>query len=242
MGLRYHLMADSIGQRCTTNEHFTSELARALELPHLIRTPDESDRAWLIRRVDQLKWISRHWHATDLSLLDDEALSLAASQICNACADYCQDKVAERLNRARLARERSEMTDKVMVPPYSMACMAMVLFGLSSLLDSGSADDVTLDDVKAHAHAGDLIEFLTEKAGGVFASGVLEGPSWAPFRKWYVEQIRDHCRAMDGRERRKYGVTHRGVCLLVSYTAEILQQATNKELNLDRKMYSESDS
>jgi hypothetical protein len=126
------------------------------------------------------------------------------------------------------------MTSEVMVPPYSMACMAMVLFGLSSLLDSGNADEVTLDDVKTHANAGDLIEFLTEKAGGVFASGFLEAQSWAPFRKWYVEQIRDNCRAMDSRERRKYGVKNRGVCLLISYTAEILQQATNKELILDR--------
>ena len=95
-------MADSIGQRCTTGEHFTSQLARALRLPELARAPDESDRDWLIRRVDQLKFISRHWSLTDLSPLDDETLALAASQICNACADYCQDKIAERLNRERL--------------------------------------------------------------------------------------------------------------------------------------------
>lgn len=95
-------MADSIGQRCTTNEHFTSGLARALDLPTLSRAPEESDRDWLIRRVDQLKWISRHWNETDLSRLDEETLALATSQICNACADYCQDKIAERVNRARL--------------------------------------------------------------------------------------------------------------------------------------------
>lgn len=95
-------MADSIGQRCATDEHFTSKLARALDLPQLSRLPGESDRAWLIRRVDQLKWISRHWQEADLSALDDETLALAASQICGASADYCQDKIAERLNRARL--------------------------------------------------------------------------------------------------------------------------------------------
>ncbi|MHB1872824.1 MAG: hypothetical protein ACYCT1_18515 [Steroidobacteraceae bacterium] len=91
-----------VGQRCTTNEHYTSMLARELGLPELARGPDESDREWLIRRVDQLKWISIQWHEQDLSLLDDEALGRAASQICSACADYCQNKVAERLNRERL--------------------------------------------------------------------------------------------------------------------------------------------
>jgi hypothetical protein len=99
-------MADAIGQLCTTDEHLTSKLARTLDLPKLTRAPDESDRDWLIRRVDQLKWISRHWNETDLSLLDGETLALAASQICNACADYCQDKIAEHLNRARLGLDQ----------------------------------------------------------------------------------------------------------------------------------------
>jgi len=31
-----------------------------------------------------------------------------------------------------------------MKPPYSMTNMAMVLFGLSALLDSGNADDITM--------------------------------------------------------------------------------------------------
>ena len=126
-----------------------------------------------------------------------------------------------------------------MVPPYSMACMAMVLFGLSCLLDSGNADDITLEDVKAHARDGDLIQFLTEKAGGSFGDGFLDAPGWEGFSAWYVERIRENCHAMDGRERRKYGIENRGICLLISYTAEILQQATDKELNLQRRMYSE---
>lgn len=107
----------------------------------------------------------------------------------------------------------------MMVPPYSMACVATVLWGLSSLADSGSADDVTLDNVKNHARTGDLIEFLTEKAGGTFAGGWLEAQDWAQFRRWYIEQIQNNCRAMDGRERRKYGIQDRGICLLISYTA-----------------------
>jgi len=111
-----------------------------------------------------------------------------------------------------------------MKPPYSMTNMAMVLFGLSALLDSGNADDITLNDVKGHARNGDLIEYLTKKAGGVFASGFLEGPIPKEFRTWYVEQIRENCDAMDGRERRKYGIENRGICLLISYTAEIIQQ------------------
>jgi hypothetical protein len=98
-------MIDFIGQPCTTIEAFTSMLARALDLPELTRASGETDREWLIRRVDPLKWTSRNWKETDLSKLDDQELNLAASQICDACADYCQDKIAERWNRERFGPE-----------------------------------------------------------------------------------------------------------------------------------------
>jgi hypothetical protein len=112
----------------------------------------------------------------------------------------------------------------MMEPPYPISCVTMVLFGLSVLADSGDTDEITIAEVKKHAYDGDLIEFLTEKGGGVFASGFLEAPSWKKFRAWYGEQIRANCRSMEGRERRKYGIDDRGICLLISYTAEIIQQ------------------
>ena len=115
-------------------------------------------------------------------------------------------------------------------PPYPMSSLAMILFGLSNMLDSGECDDITLDDVKRHARDGDLIAFLTEKAGGVFASGFLEGREDRGFAKWYVEEIRKNCDVMEAREGRKYGIRRRGICLLISYTAEIIQ--TGKDLSL----------
>lgn len=120
-----------------------------------------------------------------------------------------------------------------MKPPFTLACLSMVLFGLSVLADSGETDDITIEEVKKHAYEGDLIEFLTAKGGGVFASGFLEASSWKEFRAWYVEQIRDNCRSMEGRERRKYGIKNRGICLLISYTAEIIQQGKDITLRLE---------
>lgn len=69
----------------------------------------------------------------------------------------------------------------------------------------------------------ELIRARTGKArnGGSFAMNLHEvRPGFA---RWYVEQIADNCKAMGGRERRKYGIERRGLCLLISYTAEILQ-------------------
>jgi hypothetical protein len=120
----------------------------------------------------------------------------------------------------------------VLKPPYPIYCLTMILFGLSVLMDEGDCDDVTLDEVKEHAKKGDLIAFLTEKGGGVFASGFLESPDWAEFVHWYENEIAAQCHSMHGRERRKYAIQNRGICLLISYTAELIQQAKDITLRL----------
>lgn len=121
------------------------------------------------------------------------------------------------------------MTDQ---PPYSMSSLATILFGLSVLLDSGKCDDITIADVKAHAHAGNLIEFLTDKGGGIFASGFFHGREKGLFAMWFTNEIREYCEAMEGDERRKYGVEHRGICLLIVYTAEIIQHGKDLHLRM----------
>ncbi len=113
------------------------------------------------------------------------------------------------------------MTSGIDQEPYPISLIANVLFGISALLDDGRLDDLTFDDVKRHAELGSLIEFLKEKGGGYFASNLFD--MTPNFRKWYSKMIADNCWAMDGRERRKYGLENRGVCLLISYTAEIIQ-------------------
>jgi hypothetical protein len=45
-----------------------------------------------------------------------------------------------------------------------------------------------------------------------------------------VEAISGNCRAMEGSERRKYGIENNGICLLISYTAEILQHGKDLKL------------
>jgi len=85
-----------VGQECCTEPHFTNQIARSLGLPELQPLPDETDRKFLIRRLHQLRWTSRHWATADLGLLSPHMLALAAEQICNIAADYAQNRAAER--------------------------------------------------------------------------------------------------------------------------------------------------
>jgi hypothetical protein len=108
-------------------------------------------------------------------------------------------------------------------PPFPACYFSMTIFGLSAMIDQGTHEGVTFAAMKAHAKAGDLVPWLKELNGGYFASNFLDAVPG--FAAWWVKEVADNCRAMDGRESRKYGVAKNGICLLLSYTAELLQSA-----------------
>jgi hypothetical protein len=113
-------------------------------------------------------------------------------------------------------------------PPFPLSYLSLMLRYLSAMLDSGKHDDISLEEVKQHVRAGDLIPFLNERAKKVddtFDNGFSQAEP--KFVDWYVAQIKDNCEDTDGSERRKYGITSRGLCLLISYTAEIMQHREN---------------
>jgi hypothetical protein len=88
-----------IGRGCRFDASFTHHIARSLGLVELHQEPDESEVQFLVRRLTQIQWVSRHWARSNLQKLDADLLKVAAVQICNAAADYCQDRIAERLHR-----------------------------------------------------------------------------------------------------------------------------------------------
>lgn len=90
-------------------------------------------------------------------------------------------------------------------------------------------DDITLEDVKDHASEGDLIPFLYKVTDEQFDMGYCK--SSPEFCQWYLTKIKDLCKegeAMSGAS----GIENRGICLLISYTAEIIQQG--EDIRLER--------
>ena len=115
------------------------------------------------------------------------------------------------------------------MPPYSVVNLAQIIFALSSMVDEGKT--APIKDVKDHAYAGDLWHYLWDLgAKDHFGFQAYSSPPWEEFRAWYVAGISENCRSMEGSERRKYGIENNGICLLISYTAEILQARKNLKL------------
>jgi hypothetical protein len=116
-------------------------------------------------------------------------------------------------------------------PPFPISYLTLMLFHLSSMLDSGKHDDISLEEVKEHVRVGDLIPFLDNRARqeeDTFDNGFSEAEP--AFVDWYVARLKDNCEVMEGRERRKYGIESRGLCLLISYTAEMIQRGNDIRL------------
>jgi hypothetical protein len=114
-------------------------------------------------------------------------------------------------------------------PPFSVINLAQIIFALSSLVDEGK--NVPIEDVRDHAYAGDLWHYIGDLGAKHYIGfQAYSSPPWEEFRAWYVKEISDNCRGMEGRERRKYGIENNGLCLLISYTAEILQAGKNLKL------------
>jgi hypothetical protein len=74
---------------------------------------------------------------------------------------------------------------------------------------------------------GTILRFLRERAGSDFDFSLLldTGP-YRDFEGFYVSCLQDILVAYGGKEYRKWGVKHRGLCLLIGWTTEILQRGT----------------
>jgi hypothetical protein len=92
-----------IGRGCITDAGFSRTIAQSLGLPTLTALPDETEGAFLVRRLNQIKFVSRYWANTSLESLAPEWLTLAAMQICDAGANYAQDRICERVMREKQA-------------------------------------------------------------------------------------------------------------------------------------------
>jgi hypothetical protein len=98
------------------------------------------------------------------------------------------------------------------------------------MLDTGKHDDISTEDVKRHSKNGDLLEFLDKRNGAPLAIGILNRilNSKPEFGRWYISKIDDLCTTTVGRD---YEIKKNGLCLLISYTAEIIQRGDDIRLN-----------
>lgn len=107
--------------------------------------------------------------------------------------------------------------------PEKHVPLTLMILELNGLLDSGNYDGITPAEVAAHLDDGSIFDYLRERVGAdADFSLLLEGGPYPGFAAFYVAALRDLNGAYSSG--RKWGVSHRGICLLLAWTNEIIQQ------------------
>ena len=88
--------------------------------------------------------------------------------------------------------------------------------------------------VKEHIADGSILRFLRDRAGeDIDLSVHKDGGPYGNFERFYVSYLQAIQDAYGGQGRRKWGVENRGLCLLVAWTAQILQDGADWRPNLN---------
>ena len=111
-------------------------------------------------------------------------------------------------------------------PSVNLVYLTLLILQYNKLIDSGKYDDITISDVHKHIKAGTVLRFIEARAGEDVDLSLHLSASAADqsFEQYYARYLRATYDAYAGKERKKWGVRKRGLCLLVAWTNEIIQQ------------------
>lgn len=97
--------------------------------------------------------------------------------------------------------------------------LTLLVLELNAELDTGKYDSIGLDDVKKAIQSETVVPWLRANVPGVDVS-LLSPEDIAVYHNRLARIYGGYA----GNERRKWGVQNRGLCLLLAWTNEIVQQ------------------
>lgn len=130
---------------------------------------------------------------------------------------------AEYVELAATMRKQIEAITEL--PAVKLTALTLMVLELNHLIDSRKHDDISIDEVYSWIDAKQIIPALKERVGSdadlsMFGS---EGP-YGNFSAFYDEQMSRMADAYGGDHRRKWGVENSGLCFLLAWTNELIQQ------------------
>lgn len=111
------------------------------------------------------------------------------------------------------------------LPKIKLTALTLIILELNQLIDSGKYNHIIIEDVHKAIEQKRIIPFLREttKGDSDFSLYGGDGP-YSNFVEYYHEQMYQIYSGYAGNERRRWGVENLGLCLLLAWTNEIIQQ------------------
>lgn len=111
------------------------------------------------------------------------------------------------------------------LPKVKLTAFTLLILELNSLIDSRRFDDVTIDEVNEWIRNKNVIPSLAKRAKGyVDLSNYGADGTYQNFAEFYHKQLKPIYDAYGSA--RKWGVENLGLCLLLAWTNELIQQGS----------------
>jgi hypothetical protein len=108
----------------------------------------------------------------------------------------------------------------------SLIELTLLILQLNQLVDRELHKGVTVEEAEHHIDVGDLFEWLGRKFEGEIDLSIYRD---RPSAGEITDGLQAILGAYRGRERRKWGVENNGICLLIAWVNELVQQRKWKE-------------
>ncbi|MFA6053223.1 MAG: DUF4145 domain-containing protein [Methylobacter sp.] len=181
----------------------------------------EKFRDALQRPVDYLEHTGALIPSTARAIRDMRALR---NQAVHAASDtITKEDAIQYIDLASSIRKQIDaITD---LPKIKLTALTLLILKINHLLDSGKFDDISIDEVYHHIESQTIFPFLSERTKGYsdFSLYGEDGP-YSNFVNYYHEQMEALFHGYAGDHRRKWDVENKGLCLLLAWTNELIQQ------------------
>jgi len=114
------------------------------------------------------------------------------------------------------------------IPEYHLNALTILVLKINHMIDSKKYDNITIENVYTWIDEQNIFKSLIELTAGDedFSFYLNDGP-YANFVKYYEEKMYNLYNAYGGDHDRKWGVKNLGLCLLLAWTNELIQQGTD---------------
>lgn len=131
----------------------------------------------------------------------------------------------EYIALSKLIKKKIEALTEL--PTVKLTPLTYMILAINHLIDTGKYNDISIDDIEKKIDDGTILNYLKEKAGNdIDLSLILNGTTYPGFENFYIENLQSLYNAYSGNERRKWLVENSGLCLLLAWTNEIIQQGS----------------
>ena len=115
----------------------------------------------------------------------------------------------------------------VELPKVRLTALTLLILKINALIDTGEFDDITINEVREWIETKSILPTLDHRAKEYadFSSYRSEGP-YTAFVAFYHERMAEIAEAYAGDEKRRWMVENRGLCLLLAWTNELVEQGS----------------